>query len=342
MPFYREKSYETDLVQELSKKTASQRIYAPEMQPMRQPNPSLLAVHNCLGKCVFFPASKPRRLGMSSTQVESGRKALFFSPSLSKEEWKIRRGGLVVGGKCIDFLVMGKPDTLFEGRWTLCSLGNAQFYELECLFNKPLLELLATVKSNALFFNYPGVGESEGNPSRESIIQAYRSFLRLLEQSKQEIGVKEILLYGHSIGAAVQAEALQSWPFDPDIAYLAIKSRTFSCLSQMAKKRTNRWGSRLISLLEWELETALRSKYLQVPEIILQTASVPSYREICNQKEIVDDTVISQKASLAYALLQNQAWEAQKSLIGIPEKHNAPLSDVAYLACEIARYLGSA
>ena len=84
-----------------------------------------------------------------------------------------------------------------------------------------------------IVFNYPGVGASSGLPSRGAMQKAPESHPSLSEDKEKGIGASEIICFGQSIGAAIQADALKDHPFIKGIRYVIVESRTFSDMSQI-------------------------------------------------------------------------------------------------------------
>ena len=78
------------------------------------------------------------------------------------------------------------------------------------------------------------------------------------------------------------------------------------------------------------------SKKLAAPEVILQTADVLRYEHINESSKIIDDDIIAKEASLAKALLDDKMFLlANKTIIGIPERHNDALEEIPFLCDEI-------
>ncbi|WP_284452673.1 hypothetical protein [Parachlamydia acanthamoebae] len=170
--------------------------------------------------------------------------------------------------------------------------------------------------------------------------KAYRAMLNFLEDQKIGIGAKEIIGYGHSIGGGSQSDALKKHPLKKDIKYVFVKSRSFSTLYRTAIHVTYRPLAFLVKILGWNMNSSKVSEKLQAPEIILQTAKVASYEEIKNSSKIIDDGIITAKASLAKKLLDDEKCaKRNKIFIGIPDDHCAELSDPTFLATRIESLL---
>jgi len=239
-------------------------------------------------------------------------------------------------------MIVGKAATLDNGRWVLASNGNGAFYEDGLAEGADVKQILSAVNGNAIVFNYPGVGSSSGLPNRQAMANTYRAMLNLLEDQEKGIGAKEIIGYGHSIGGGVQGDALKTHELNKDVKYVFVKSRTFSDMSTIASLLTNKLLGFLVKILGWNMDSVESSKKLQAPEIIMQTANVFGYKELNNSVEILDDGVIPAQASLAKALLDDENCPKEnKVFIGMPENHNAPLYNTAFLANKIEALLNA-
>ncbi|MFY7842781.1 MAG: CPn0927/CPn0928 family alpha/beta hydrolase fold protein [Rhabdochlamydiaceae bacterium] len=288
-------------------------------------------LHILAAKIAILPSSSPWILDKSKGMINDIR-----SNTPLDEEWKYKRLTIEVDGYKVDAVIVGKPKTLQNGQWTLFSNGNAQFYEYNLHNYSQLREFLTLTNSNALLFNYPGVGSSSSLPSKEAMTKAYRSMLTFLEDDIKGIGAKKIIGYGLSIGGAVQAEALNQHVLKSNIKYVFVKDRTFSDLSLTASLLTTRVLGFLVLILGWKMQPALSSKKLKAPEIIIQTAQVKKYTKSPKPSKIIDDGVIHSKASLATALLEDTTCsKTNKLFIGVPDQHNDYLSDLPFLANEI-------
>lgn len=255
---------------------------------------------------------------------------------VENRDWKVKWLAIQMDGFIIDAVIMGKPETFDNGRWTLVSGGNGEFYE-QRIVDDEFKTLLTENKSNALLFNYSGVGGSTGMPNRELMAKAYRAMLKFLEDDRQGIGAKEIIGYGHSIGGGVQGEALLTHIFKEDVKYVFVKSRSFCDLRTTAKEmiynNLKKAGSSetvakvlglaagfFTWLFGWNMCSLEFSKALEKPEIVMQTGS---------HGETKDDGVIWHKASLAHALAKVSGLK-NKELFFIEEEHNVQLAKPGY------------
>ena len=267
-------------------------------------------------------------------QFVSPKEILDFKNECLKNKRKdkeavYKRFTVEVDGQKIDAHLVGKPETIRNGRWILASNGNGQVCE-HMLESDDLKALMSSTKSNGLVFNYPRVGSSCGFATRQSIVKAYKAMLQLLEDEKNGIGATEIIGYGLSLGGAAQGEALLHHSFKEHINYVFIKDRTFSDLSKAADSLIFRPVGQVVKLLGWNMSSTASSRALTKPELILQSHSellVRTYQKSDSNPIIVeDDGVISAKASLATALLADKVKYPNKSFIGLKLRHNCPLS----------------
>lgn len=292
------------------------------------------AYHFFAGK-IIVPASSPSLLGYSANYADQLRQDVNL-----KGEWKVKRISVEMDGYTIDATIMGKASTLGNGRWVLSSNGNGEFYE-EKFQNRSFIHILSELNGNAIVFNYPGVGSSTGMPNKNAMAKAYRAMLNFLEDQEKGVGAKEIIGYGHSIGAGVQGDALLSHDLKQGIKYVFVKSRTFSDLSTTASYLTVRLLGFLVKVFGWNINSVESSMKLRAPEIIMQTADVSHYTDISDQPEkIKHDGVIPAEASLAKKLLdERQPFLDKKYFLGIPEGHNAALNDPHHLVAKINEML---
>ena len=270
---------------------------------------------------------------------------IFHNPQYAhiNKQFKYKRITIESDGRKIDAVIIGKPSTLENGRWTLRSLGNGEIYE-HYLTDENFLSLLSQTESNAILFDYPNVGSSssDGLISRKAMVNAYNAVLTFLEDDEKGIGAKEIIGFGHSIGGGIQGDALRDRALKQDkgIRYLFVKSRTFSDLSTEVDNLICRPLGFLIKIFGWNISSVDSSLALKAPEIIFQTADTGHYIELQDSTQVMDDGVIPKNASLASALLDNPDCPRDSKLfIGTGESHNDPIFNVPYLAKRINRML---
>ncbi|MGL4539654.1 MAG: CPn0927/CPn0928 family alpha/beta hydrolase fold protein [Candidatus Rhabdochlamydia sp.] len=240
-------------------------------------------------------------------------------------QWKYKRITIEVDNYKIDSVIVGKPSTLDNGRWLLASNGNCESYEQKLLTNDEFKQILHKCNSNALVFNYPGVGSSSGPIGKKAMVKAYRAMLTFLEDKEKGIEAKGIIGYGLSIGGGIQGEALKMHPLKKDIKYVFIKDRTFSTLSQLVSLMMGRFLGFAVKCLGWEMDSVTSSKKLQAPEIILQTTKRASFHQLKSIDDLREsDDIIEKEGSLAFELLKGGTHE-NKHYLGITSKHNDAL-----------------
>lgn len=254
-------------------------------------------------------------------------------------DWKYKRITIEMNGYKIEAMIMGKASTLDNKKWVLFSGGNCQFYE-DILSGGESKEFLEENNANGIFFNYPGAGVSSGFGANRAVMantcKAVRAYLI------NEIGVNNLIAYGHSIGGGVQADAFEGFEVPEGVKCVLVKSRTFSSLEGVVSIILSRILAVLVWALGWNMNPLRASEQLQIPEIILQTANLETYEELQDETKIIDDGVppadpprgiIPADASLGKAILEKKI--PGKIVIGIPDTHNAPLSDISFLAKRI-------
>lgn len=297
-------------------------------------------IHSLAAKLLILPSSTPILCGLARTYAHDLRSRLVSDGDrLVLDPWKYKRITVEVDGYKIDGMIIGTASTLNNGRWLLASAGNGMFYEQEMFYDRNVKKILTNVHSNALLFNYPGVGASSGLPNRQAMAKAYRAMLNFLEDQEKGIGAQEIIGYGYSIGGGVQGDALKTHPLKKDIKYLFIKDRTFSSISAYASNIIKPLGI-LPKILDWNIDSVESSKNLQASEIILQRGRVRTCTEIFDASTIEDDGEIKATASLAKALLEDKNYaNKNKAFIAIPESHCDLLADRSLLSGKIEEFL---
>ena len=290
-------------------------------------------IHGLIGRKILRVVIKKRS---RDTKLQDIYKKLTIDGSawFTIKQYKIKIDGAEINA----FALIRKIQT---DRWCLISngLGGRAINRLE-----DSTDLSDKFKANMLVFDYPGTGDSTGIPSRKALTRTYQAMLRVLQERWQ---VKQLILYGHSFGAGVQAEGIRSYNFQPGVDVVAIKSRTFSSLTVAAKAlaknrvreilKKNKFSGFLaekasvlcgrvaqlfIFLAGWYVNTAEASRKLCIPEIILYTGKKdPTNQQMSEKAE--DDGVIDAIASLPQGL---GAPAFEKHLMSIPETHNDPLS----------------
>mgnify|MGYP005605994201 FL=1 len=257
-------------------------------------------LHRVVGN-IIVPATLFTKMGVSPNE-EAFR---VFSAG-----WNIQRVSIQTDGRIVDAAIVTRKDaTLVQPhRWTLLSGGNGEF--LHDLGN---LALVGELQSNGVYYNYPGVMGSTGEPSRSTIAKTSRVMLKFLEERLQ---AKEIIWYGHSLGGGAQ-EAFSEHVQKADVKYCLMKSRTFSHLRKVAQDMFG--GYRLFSFLVWffgwDMSPVASVRNTNVPQIILQTDP-----KIFTNFAFRSDGIITEESSLAKAVVDVVNPKCKKLFVS--EMHN--------------------
>ena len=173
------------------------------------------AIHSLVGMVVI-----PSSIMFSKSEAAKLRAKI----NIEHSDWKYYRFTVDVDGHKIDAMLMGKKENLKNRRWTLASLGNGFCYEQVLSgYQMGFGDFLEETKSNALLFNYSGVGASSSFPNKKTIMKAYQAMFAILEDNKDGIGAEEIIGYGHSLGGGVQGEFLKGFFPKTGISYVFVK-----------------------------------------------------------------------------------------------------------------------
>lgn len=272
-------------------------------------------IHSAAGKYAgILPASTPALSRGSFNYAEIQRSKIDLD-----SDWKYKRFSIEVNGDLVDVVVTGKASTFENGKWVIDSNGNSEWYE-EKLQNPIYKQFLNGTRSNGIVFNYRGVGASSGLPNRFAMKNAYQAILSFLEN---EIGAKQIIAKGFSIGGGVQGDALNGYTLKKDVKYVFIKIKTFSDLASAASYFIHPILGSLVRLIGWNMGSLESSKKIKAHEIIIQRARVDEPEEIDDPSLICHDGIIAKEASLAYALLkEGSCSKKNKTVIGVPSTHN--------------------
>lgn len=255
---------------------------------------------------------------------------------IKSNKWVAHEMNITVNGHKIDFLLVGDPKQINNGRWVLYSNPNGNLYE-EVLGWGEIQERIDGLKTNYLFYNYPGTGQSQGETIEQNCIDTYKAMLSFLEN---KICAREIIGWGTSIGGGIQGAALTDYPFKKDISYVFVPEQTFSCFEKVPEKIMEEFVGKSVSdslnclgigamaksvvqCAEWVLDSRKSSRQLEkqgIPEIIIQKTIKDVYTPT-HMKEIVGDGMISHHASKAAGLLKEKSdWE-NKVFIGVQVEH---------------------
>lgn len=281
-------------------------------------------LHKIFGRFVF-----PATLLASMDKI-----TLKSSGKLELEgEWKFKRFSIEVDGCVVDACLMGKDATIDNGRVVLRTVGNAQTYTLS---DSKFEQFLTEIQGSAVLFDVPGVGASTGGLDHSTLAKSYRAMLKFLED-QNGLAAKEIIGYGFSIGAAVQAEGLLDYPLHNEIDHVFIKDRTFATIGDVGGTCL---GFPLLGFIAnvfmWNVKALQSSIDLKAKEIIIQTVNLP---DGSGEQEIIDDSSLiiwdeklPPESTLAKALLDRKKAYPNKVFVGTKLNHKQGLIDPSYLA----------
>lgn len=280
-------------------------------------------LHRLIGK-IFIISSSPflhKHLVNNSLLSANEYRTLITDD----ERFGYKRITAECDGYLIDVMLV-IPKNCTSNRWLLVSEGSGEFYEHTLTQNKEFRNIVSSLRTNALFFNYPGVGASSGFSSKDGMIKTYDGLLSFLEDGTNGLGAKQIIGYGHSfVGSGVQAEALLSHTLKQSIKYVFIQDRAAASISELGSAITCWPLGNLVSLCGWNFNCAEASKKLTKPEIILQTAHVQTLQEIKTKRQLMHDGVIPPNVSLAEAFLE--PTPPSKTIFGLAGWHEAFIRD---------------
>ena len=252
-----------------------------------------------------------------------------------------KRLSVVADGALLDVVVVGKRKAMEDGkRCMLFSLGNAQPYETE-MISKDYLALADRLNAVAVFFNPATCGRSSGwFPHPDKMVASHHAMLSFVEE---ELGVEEIVDWGHSIGAGLQGEDIKDYPFKENKKYAFVKSKSFDNLSEMGDHFAFDGAKYPVKFFWRNYDSYTSSKNLQHPEIIIQqgTHKERGYRVLDDVSQLKKtDDVIPAKRSIAKAILEDtECPKDRKILLAASLPHMAELEDIEYLAKLIEQQL---
>lgn len=293
-------------------------------------------IHSLVGRRIVI-ATNPEKMGYPANIADQWRESLNLESS-----WKIKRLAIKVDGFKIDAAIIGQPTTFSNGKWLMSANGNGEFYEQK-LNSYTFKRLLSSLGANGIVFNYPGVGASEGLPTRKALQNAYLAILKFLEDQKKGLAAKEIFAVDRSLGGAVSAEALAQHTFKNNIRYVFWKRQTFGYLPDIISRLTHPILGLVARILNWGMAPAAASTSLPVNQIIAQTAKVNAYTDVSDQKDLIDDDgVIQASESLGKQLqVKRSTKQAENIFIGVPEGHNEDITEIETMAQLMEKHLAS-
>jgi hypothetical protein len=204
---------------------------------------------------------------------------------LNQKGFVTQKISLHKSGVTYDAILIGHQDTIANGKWSIHALGNGMAME----------QLMDSIpgdnkifEANTLLINGPGVGHSQGYPTRYQMGAGFEAGLQFLEK---EVKATHIVLQGLSLGGGMMAEATLAHEFDTTtFKYLAISDRTFSRLSAIATAIVGFTATVAFFLTGAELDTiagAEKLKQLKIEHIIIQHDS----KDNCGADGVIPDRV---------------------------------------------------
>ncbi len=294
--------------------------------------------HRTVAKKFFLPSSS------ASQEVRDGKRdTCSFEICNQYANLRCKRISVMVDDYQIDGMLIIKPTTFNNKRWVLASCGNGEHYE-DKIHDGKFGKFLSALESNAVVFNYPGVGSSTGPAERQAMVKAYKVMYRFLEDQKNGIGASQVIGYGYSIGGGVQGDFLNTdSPTNRKVKTVWVKIKSFRDIAAIAQEKFP-GGGILSKLSGWNISSIESSRKLKHPEIIIQTAKTD--RCIILDKRtnhlIIDDGLISPEASLGKSLLEDSKVIANKVFIGVPGNHSEPFPcDIRFLTDAIKSKLAA-
>lgn len=275
---------------------------------------------------------------LQSKEIDQQRWESF--KGLARQQYECRRVTLNKSGINYDAFAIEHEKTKGNGQWAIVAGGNGWIGEStakECAAQFKRLGL------NVLYVNGPGVGRSSGFPTSYSIGAGQEAGLQFLEKVVQ---AKKILIYGTSLGAGAQAEAIKNHEFQKDISYMVWSDRSFDKLSNAASyiaKGLMFVVKPLFFLLGIELDGMAGAKSLEklgITHLVTQHSQYANERGQLplDDKKMDDeqsDHVIPNKASLYLGLKKAGLQDSKrvKCYGNVHISHNDPLPwDIKQLA----------
>lgn len=223
-----------------------------------------------------------------------------------------KRFSVLVNGQRVETQILGRKETLNNGKWVLVSNANYMFMQENIWHNINGSNLQFDIKdANFLFYNYQGVGFSEGVATRDGLVNAHKAMLQFLEDDVKGIGATKIIQRGMSIGGGVQGAVVKTHQFKKGkIKYVLIKEDSFSKLSRVP-------GLILGAVLKffcWELDSessSIKMEDEKIPEIVIQKGEKED-----KKRTFLHDDVIPGTASHGFGLCQlSNSWKFKKFIL---------------------------
>jgi hypothetical protein len=270
-------------------------------------------LHALMGKIAIVPSGN-----LMDKNIKQIRKN-----ALSSGSCVFKKITFVIDGNKIDATLMGERDKLTNGKWITHAIGNDRCYETEMHEGSQTSQLMNAMDANVILFNYPGIGESKGLPTRDLMVASQRAVFDYLQK---EVGATEITAVGSSLGGGVQAVALDGYTFNEGVTVKSVKMQTFTKLSDKAASQSGLIGRACAKFFGWEMDVVSSSERLKIPEVILQTGMSGKLTTLDSVDNVYDDGAFTPQVSLAHGLLQNQINQ-NKKFVSFPRPHMAVLQN---------------
>ncbi|SPN73681.1 Chlamydia CHLPS protein (DUF818) [Chlamydia serpentis] len=214
-----------------------------------------------------------RSICQDSYLLRKAYAARLVSASFREHISSVRRVVLQYDDLLIDGLELrfanAKPD-----RWMLISNGNSDCLEYRTILqgqNDWMLRIAEGSQANVLIFNYPGVMLSQGKVTKNNLVKSFQGCVRYLRDESEGPHARQIIAYGYSLGASIQAEALSREVTDSSdgIQWFAIKDRGARSIGGVAQQFIGRLGSLIANLTDWNIDSEAKSKVLRCPELFI-------------------------------------------------------------------------
>ena len=303
-------------------------------------------MHGLIG-CALLQAT-PITYFSDSSSLQHARKNAVANMNL--KGFEVKRITLNVDGYRVDAQIIGKKDTLTNGKWTLFAGGNAMLCNES---ESTLLPFLEETNNNLITFNYPTVaGSPDMFPSKEGCYKAVQGLLEMLEDKDNGVGATDVTVWGLSFGGGAIGEALSRHTPKDGIKYAVVKDRTFAEMADVVHE----FGTKItrnsilpdflrstvvniiwlaVKVFGWNLYSAASIDTFKAPEYILQqaipTPLMTSTHPTLNMTDVdqleLTDNVISKDCSLAKRVFSEEFVGKRDNVnfVGLLESHNQSL-----------------
>ena len=252
------------------------------------------------------------------------KKDLRNAPS-ALEKYNCERLSLIVDGVQVDAKILRRKGDS-SSSWITHALGSDRPYALEMNQESTTDRLMEKTSSNAILFNYPGVGKSKGFANRDLLVATQRAVFDYLQHKER---AKKIIAVGSSLGGAVQAEALNGYQFEKGVKAVSVKLHSISRATDRAKKSAGSLAKAILYFFGWEMDVVKRSKTLKIPELIFQDSLRETGTELTEQSQIKHDDVLLKEETLGWHVVSEN--KATRKVYSYNARHCHSMDDVAAL-----------